>query len=163
MMSFDSLELRAVLGRFATGICVITTVREDTTAVGITANSFSSVSLDPPLVLWSLQNDSERYADFCATRYFGINVLSTHQEHLSTHYARRGANTMEAEHFQRGEVGVPLLHGALVSLECELEATHQAGDHLIIIGRVLNVVKRSDEEPLVFFGGAYRRLSAAAG
>jgi flavin reductase (DIM6/NTAB) family NADH-FMN oxidoreductase RutF len=70
---------------------------------------------------------------------------------------------MEAEHFQRGEVGVPLLHGALVSLECELEVTHQAGDHLIIIGRVLNVVKRSDEEPLVFFGGAYRRLSAAAG
>ncbi len=163
MMSFESPELRAVLGRFATGICVITTLREDMTAVGITANSFSSVSLDPPLVLWSLQKDSERYADFSTPRYFGINVLSTHQEHLSTHYARRGANTMEAGHYRRGDWGVPLLHDALVSLECELDVTHEAGDHLIIIGRVLNLVKQADEEPLVFFGGAYRRLSAATG
>lgn len=161
-MSSQSRELRSVLGRFATGVCVITTTRADSSAVGITANSFSSVSLEPPLVLWNLQNDSERYADFCSPRYFAINVLSSDQEPLSAHYASRGVHHMDTAHFASGQYGSPIVHGALASLECETETTYEAGDHLIIIGRVRSMVSGEAAEPLLFYGGAYRKLEGLA-
>ncbi len=161
-MSSQSRELRSVLGRFATGVCVITTTRADNSAVGITANSFSSVSLEPPLVLWNLQNNSERYADFSSPDYFAINVLSSDQEALSTHYARRGIYQMDAAHFEAGQHGSPIVHGALASLECETETTYEAGDHLIIIGRVRSMVSGEATDPLLFYGGAYRKLDGLA-
>ena len=158
-MSFDGREMRDALGRFATGVCVITTTSEDQRDVGITANSFSSVSLDPPLVLWNLQNGSDVYEAFATPKYFAINVLAKEQQDLSTQYAKKGDHLMDPAHYSAGNYGSPVLRESLVTFECELEATHPGGDHLIVVGRVLNIVSQSDSDPLLFFSGAYRELS----
>ena len=158
-MSLDGRDLRDALGRFATGVCVITAVTEDQRAVGMTANSFSSVSLDPPLVLWSLQNGSEVYDAFATPNHFAINVLASSQVDLSNLYAKKGDHLMEADHFSSGHYGSPVIHDALVTFECELETTHAGGDHLIVIGRVLNVHPGVEGEPLLFFSGGYRELA----
>lgn len=158
-MSFDGRELRNALGRFATGVCVITTVTENQQAVGMTANSFSSVSLDPPLVLWSLQNNSDHYAVFASSRYFAISILGSGQQAHSDKYAKKGNHELDPDHFRLGQHGVPMIHDALVSFECELEATHEGGDHLIIVGRVREMHEGPTGEPLVFFSGGYRELS----
>ena len=157
-MNLDARELRNALGQFATGVCVITTVNQEGHAVGMTANSFSSVSLDPPLVLWSLQNGSDIYDTFATPERFAINVLALEQEDLSNLYASKGDHRMAAEHYTLGSNGAPLLEGALVSFECGLHATHEGGDHLIIVGRVLDVVSREGGKPLLFHGGRYVQL-----
>lgn len=158
-MKIDSRELRDALGRFATGVCVITTVSRDGKPLGLTANSFASVSLDPPLVLWSLQNNSEVYDIYSAPEYYAINVLGAEHEALSNRYAKKGDHLMDPDHFSTGVFGSPLVHDALVSFECELHAAHQGGDHLIIVGRVLDMQSRTGGDPLLFFGGAYRALA----
>lgn len=157
-MNIDGRELRNALGRFATGVCVITTVDTDGNALGMTANSFSSVSLDPPLVLWNLQNGSDTYNAFANPRRFAINVLSAEQLDISNQYARKGDHLLSPEHYRTGRHGAPILRNALVSFECDLHATHEGGDHLIIVGRVLDVSDRPDGDPLLFFSGAYREL-----
>lgn len=157
-MSFDGRELRDALGRFATGVCVITTVAEDGQALGLTANSFASVSLDPPLVLWSLQNNSDVYNIYASAKYFSINVLEKEHRELSNQYAKKGDHKMSAEHFRSGKHSTPVIHNALVTFECELEGTHEGGDHLIIIGRVRDMHARPDGDPLVFYSGGYREL-----
>jgi flavin reductase (DIM6/NTAB) family NADH-FMN oxidoreductase RutF len=160
-MSFDGLELRNALGRFATGVCVISTVTESGQAVGMTANSFSSVSLDPPLVLWSLQNNSDVYGVFSSPRFFAVNILAREHESHSSQYAKKGEHELDAAHYRLGQHGSPLMHDALVSFECELETTHEGGDHLIIVGRVRELHERHDGEPLLFFSGGYHRLHSA--
>ena len=157
-MDFDGRELRNALGRFATGVSIVTTVTEEGQAVGMTANSFSSVSLDPPLVLWSLQTNSDHYDIFSRPRYFAINILASEQQEHSNQYAKKGQHALDAAHHYQGEHGSPLIHNALVSFECELETTHEGGDHLIIIGRVRAMHERSDGAPLVFYTGGYREL-----
>ena len=157
-MSFDGRELRNALGRFATGVCLITTVTEDGEPLAITANSFSSVSLEPPLVLWNLQNNSDVYEHFAGPRHFAINVLAKEQQPLSSQYAKKGQHTVEQAHFRSGKYGAPIIHDALVSFECELDATHEGGDHLIIVGRVLDMQERPDGDPLLFYAGGYREL-----
>ena len=157
-MSLDGRELRNALGRFATGVCVITATNEDGKAVGMTANSFSSVSLDPPLVLWCLQNGSEMYDAFAAPRSFAINVLALEQEDLSNFYAKKGDHMMLEEHYRLGRNGAPLLRNALVNFECELETTHEGGDHLIIVGRVLDMVSLPTGKPLLFHAGRYGEI-----
>jgi flavin reductase (DIM6/NTAB) family NADH-FMN oxidoreductase RutF len=158
-MTIDPRELRNTLGRFATGVCVITTVTDDGRPLGLTANSFSSVSLDPPLVLWSLQNNSDVYAEYAGAGRFAINVLADRQEDLSNYYARKGEHLMDPAHFAVGAHGSPLLHDALASFECALDATHAGGDHLIIVGRVLSHACQDEGRPLLFFAGGYRRLA----
>lgn len=158
-MSFEGRDLRNAMGRFATGVCVITTMTEDQRPVGMTANSFSSVSLDPPLVLWNLQNGSDVFDEFATPKHFAINVLASSQEDLSNIYAKKGDHLMEAEHFSSGQYGSPVVHDALVTFECELETTYAGGDHLIVIGRVLNVQSGTEGEPLLFFSGGYRKLA----
>jgi len=157
-MSFDGRVLRNALGRFATGVTIVTAIAEDGRAMGMTANSFSSVSLDPPLVLWSLQNNSDVYAVFSGPRHFAINVLSTEQQALSNQYAKKGQHELEPEDFRLGKYGAPVIRHALVTFECELETTHQGGDHLIIVGRVRDMVERPSGEPLLFYCGRYREL-----
>ena len=157
-MNLDARELRNALGQFATGVCVISTVNKDGQAVGMTANSFSSVSLDPPLVLWSLQNGSDIYDTFANPDSFSINVLALEQEDLSNLYARKGDHRMPEEHYALGRNGAPMLRDALVSFECDLHATHEGGDHLIIVGRILDVVSRPTGKPLLFHGGSYGEL-----
>jgi len=158
-MTTDGRELRNALGRFATGVCLITTTTEDGQALALTANSFSSVSLNPPLVLWNLQNNSDVYDIFAHPRYFAINVLSREQEPLSNAYARKGEHLIDPDHFSAGEYGAPIIRDALVSFECELEASHAGGDHLIIVGRVLDLRTREEGDPLLFYAGGYRELA----
>lgn len=159
-MELDGRELRSALGRFATGVCLITAVNEEGEALALTANSFSSVSLDPPLVLWSLQNNSDVFTTYSKARHYAINVLAGNQQELSSRYARKGDHVLDAEHFTAGEHGgAPLINDALVQFECSLEATHPGGDHLIIVGRVHAMHAQVEGEPLVFYSGAYRALA----
>ncbi len=157
-MDFDGRELRNALGRFATGVCVITAVSPRGLPMGLTANSFASVSLDPPLVLWSLQNNSEVFDAFSRPRYYAINVLAEEHMGLSNQYAKKGDHQLDPEHFRYGRHGAPILRDALVSFECELHATHDGGDHLIIVGRVIDLLTRPTGQPLLFYCGAYREL-----
>jgi len=157
-MSFDGRELRNALGRFATGVCVITAVSDTQQAMGITANSFSSVSLEPPLVLWSLQNNSDAYDVFARPRYFAINILSSEQQAYDNQYARKSQHELDPAHYRLGKYGAPVIRHALVTFECELHATHEGGDHLIIVGRVREMHHRPSGEPLLFYCGGYREL-----
>ena len=156
-MSFDGRKLRDALGRFATGVCVITTT-DGQKPVGMTVNSFASVSLDPPLVLWSLQNNSDMYDVFASPRHFAINVLSKEQQEHSNVYARKGDHLLQPEHYRIGKYGSPIIRHALTTLECKLETCHDGGDHLIVIGRVRDMHTRPTGEPLLFFSGGYREL-----
>lgn len=158
-MTMDSREFRDALGCFATGVCVITANPEGQQPFGMTVNSFASVSLDPPLVLWSLQNNSEMFEVWERTTAFAVNILRADQQDLSNLYARKGDHLLEADHFTAGETGLPVLPHSLVSLECEVEATYPGGDHLIIVGRVLAMENRENGAPLVFCSGSYRELA----
>ena len=157
-MSLESRELRNALGRFVTGVCLITTVSETQEPLGMTANSFSSVSLDPPLVLWSLQNNSDVYACFASPRYFAINILSSEQQAYSNQYAKKGQHLLQSAHFRPGKYGAPIIRHALATFECELYATHDGGDHRIIVGRITDMHQRPTGEPLVFYSGGYHEL-----
>jgi flavin reductase (DIM6/NTAB) family NADH-FMN oxidoreductase RutF len=157
-MSLDGRELRDALGRFATGVCLITAVSDNQQAMGMTANSFSSVSLEPPLVLWALQNNSDVYDVFANPRHFAINILSSEQQAHSNQYAKKGQHDLDPAHFREGKYGAPVIRHALVSFECELYATHEGGDHLIIVGRVKALHQRPTGEPLLFYSGGYHEL-----
>lgn len=157
-MSFDARELRNALGRFATGVCVITTQTDDGRALGLTANSFSSVSLEPALVLWNLQNNSEVFTEFAHPRCFAINILALEHLDLSNQYARKGNHLLDPAHYRLGRNGAPVLRDALVTFECSLWANYEGGDHAIIVGEVLDLIQRPDGEPLLFFSGGYREI-----
>ncbi|MFV0277864.1 MAG: flavin reductase family protein, partial [Parahaliea sp.] len=157
-MELEGRELRNALGRFATGVCLITTTTQERLPIGMTANSFAAVSLDPPLVLWSLQNGSDVYREYAAARSFSINVLSREQTALASQSARKGGHALQQEHFRLGKYGAPMIRNALVTFECELDATHSGGDHLIIVGRVKHMSHRPTGKPLLFYSGGYGEL-----
>ncbi len=158
----NSRQFRDALGMFPTGVCLVTLVDSEGRARALTVNSFSSVSLEPPLVLWSLQKNSEIYSVYADHPLYSINLLSAAQEDLSTQYAMKGDHYMEPEHFLIGANGAPLLHGALARFQCRLSDSHDAGDHTILIGEVLEYENLAGprDRPLVFFGGQYRALRA---
>jgi flavin reductase (DIM6/NTAB) family NADH-FMN oxidoreductase RutF len=146
---------RDALGRFATGVTVVTV---DTLEgpMGFTANSFSSVSLDPPLVLWSPARASSRYPFYAAARHFTIHVLGAEQDDLSRRFSRGGAGFDGLARVTTPE-GVPVIPGTLARFDCEHHAAHDGGDHLIVIGRVLRAAFR-DGPPLLFSQGGYGRF-----
>lgn len=154
---FDSHALRHALGRFATGVTIVTTVGADGHPVGLTVNSFNSLSLDPPLVLWSLRRSSPSLAAFRAAPRFAVNVLAESQIELSRSFASKVAHKFVDGLWQRGDDGVPLLAGAAACFLCQTASHHEAGDHELFIGRVLRLAD-SHEPPLLFQGGRYRRL-----
>lgn len=158
-MNFTGLQLRDMLGRFATGVCLVTVTDEANVAHAVTVNSFASVSLDPPLVLWSLQKDSDVYGLYAEAPRYAINVLSEAQQELSTRYAQKGGHVMEKSHYRPGENGAPVVDGGIAHLECSLEQPIDGGDHTIVLGRVTRIFAGESAPPLLFFGGAYRRLS----
>lgn len=153
----DSLGLRNAMGMFATGVTVITTRCADGTLAGFTANSFSSVSLDPPLILWSLGLHAPSLHAFEACSHFAINVLSASQAELSQRFATSGIDKFAGLEWREGLGGAPLIADCLATFECAREACHPGGDHKIFVGRVERLA-RQDGEPLVFFGGRYRTL-----
>ncbi len=158
-MSFDNREFRNALGTFATGVCVITGEAKDAGPFGMTVNSFASVSLEPPLVLWSLQNNSEMYDVFETCTRWAVNILSLDQKDISSQYATKGNHALSSEHNELGRCGMPVLANSLVSLECELEARYPGGDHAILVARVLDMTRRDGDEPLLFCNGAYAALA----
>jgi flavin reductase (DIM6/NTAB) family NADH-FMN oxidoreductase RutF len=150
----DPLEFRRTLGRFASGITVVTTVHEGRT-YGMTANAFVSVSLDPPLVLVSIDNRANLHRILPQSKRYGVSILSDKQEDFSQHFAGRPKEGSEIPFVERA--GVPLLDGALAHLVCEVVDAHPAGDHTLYIGRV-EYLDYHDGAPLLFFTGVYRNL-----
>ena len=146
--------LRQALGRFATGITVITTRTPEGRLEGLTANSFSSVSLDPPLVLWSLRRQAPSLRGFVEAGRFAVNVLAAEQSGLSRHFATPLADKFAGVTWEEGQDGCPLLPGCLARFECRTERTVEAGDHLIFIGRIYRL-KHRDGVPLLFNAGHY--------
>ncbi|MFV0477427.1 MAG: flavin reductase family protein [Parahaliea sp.] len=157
-MDIEGRELREALGRFATGVCVVTTTTRQQQAIGMTVNSFAAVSLDPPLVLWSIRSFAHTYTEFATARYFNVNVLSFEQQSLSLEYAQAGRRMVRPEHYRLGKYGAPVIRNALVTFECELDATHAGGDHLIIVGQVRSMTHRPSGKPLLFYSGMYGEL-----
>jgi flavin reductase (DIM6/NTAB) family NADH-FMN oxidoreductase RutF len=153
-MIIDPLLLRVALGQYATGVAVVTTTDGDGRAVGLTVNSFASVSLDPPLVLWSLGLHSACLAAFRACSHFAINVLNAEQADLSNRFATPTGDKFAGLAWSPGLGGAPLLEGCCARFECRNEAGHAGGDHIIFIGRVERF-DRQERPPLVFHGGRY--------
>jgi flavin reductase (DIM6/NTAB) family NADH-FMN oxidoreductase RutF len=152
---FDRHDLRKALGRFSTGVTVVTTRASDGRRVGMTANSFSSVSLDPPLVLWSLARHAPSAADFTGASHFAINVLAAHQHRLSHRFATPQPDKFAEVDCCEGAAGVPLLNGVIARFVCRNVKQYDGGDHLIFIGEVEHY-ERFDGEPLVFHSGCYQ-------
>jgi flavin reductase (DIM6/NTAB) family NADH-FMN oxidoreductase RutF len=162
MDSFNSRDFRNALGCFATGITVMTTCDPEGRFVGITVNSFASVSLDPPLVSFCLDRGALSVNSFLGAPYFGVNVLSEHQEALSAVFARSSSgDKFVGIPYEVGTTGCPLLPDCLSHLECAREAAHLAGDHLIVIGRVIRLAHGPDGKPLLYFRGRYAKLGEA--
>ncbi len=158
-MTFSSREFRDALGCFATGVCVVTGQPENGAPFGMTVNSFASVSLDPPLILWSLQNDSDMYDTFASCRRWAVNVLRSDQQELSNRYAAKGAHELDPAHFEPGTSGIPVMPTTLVSFECEEDARHAGGDHVILVAKVLAMTHRDSGSPLLFCAGNYATLA----
>lgn len=152
-------EIRNLLGQFATGVTVITTRGQDGRKVGMTANSFSSLSLDPPLILWSLAKTAPSLPDFCAADYFAIHMLAQEHHQLSGHFARGATDKFAGIAHQLCPAGVPLLDDALATLLCRNVQQYEGGDHLIFIGQIEHYQQRSGE-PLLFHAGQYRVAAA---
>lgn len=160
-MSLDPAEFRKAMGYFATGVTIIT-LDLDGEVHGMTANAFASVSLDPLLVLVCVDHTARTHAHLHAKKRFGVNILTEHQLAISQYYARPARTHEHAEkeagaRFGRTAKGTPMLHGALVYLECKLQSAQEAGDHTIFIAEVEDVVVR-EGDPLLFFRGKYRDI-----
>jgi flavin reductase (DIM6/NTAB) family NADH-FMN oxidoreductase RutF len=151
---FDSRELRQALGSFVTGVTVVTTVDAAGRYHGLTANSFSSVSLDPPLVLWSQASKAPSHPVFAAAPRFAINILAEDQVALSNRFATSGADKFAGLELDSGAGGVPLLRGCRAWLECTVVSRLPGGDHTIFVGEVQSI-RRTERHPLVFGSGQY--------
>ena len=151
---FDQRQLRNALGRFPTGVTVITTRGPGGKLEGMTANSFSALSLDPPLVLWSISTKALSLPSFIESGHFCINVLPAAHIDISHRFATPRENKYDGVTFESGLGGSPVLSDALATFECKTETTLDAGDHLLFIGRAQRISFR-DGEPLVFSAGQY--------
>jgi 3-hydroxy-9,10-secoandrosta-1,3,5(10)-triene-9,17-dione monooxygenase reductase component len=151
--SIDKKVLRTALGTFATGVTIVTT-RDAGADIGLTANSFNSVSLEPPMVLWSLAKSSFSLPAFQNGSYFAVHVLAADQEPLSNLFAKRGADKFAGLALERGEGGVPLLPGCAARFICRTAFQYEGGDHIIFVGEVLSL-DHFPRAPLVFHGGTY--------
>jgi len=157
--AFDARAFRDALGCFATGVAIAATRSPDGTPVGLTINSFSSVSLDPPLILWSIDLGSGNLASFQAADAFSINILAESQIELARRFAEPGAGRFEGASHSTGALGVPVIENALAVIECRTEARHPGGDHEIIVGRALHIAHAIGVRPLLFWRGRFGGLA----
>tara|TARA_R110001583_G_scaffold194720_3_gene366605 strand:- start:155919 stop:156413 length:495 start_codon:yes stop_codon:yes gene_type:complete len=153
-----SRNFRNALGMFATGITVVTMRTPTGELIGLTVNSFNSVSLDPPLVVWSLSSNLPSLKLFEECEYYAINVLAADQEAVSQRFASRMGDRFAGLGFDHGMGGAPLLHGCCARFECRNTTRHAGGDHVVFISEVVRF-DRTPSEPLIYFGGSYRHLS----
>jgi len=159
---FDSRAFRSALGCFPTGVAVITTTSSAAQHMGITVNSFASVSLDPPLVLWCLDKKSDRFNAFTNAPGYTINILGTEHQSVSSRLAKQGEHSLDGVALEATELGPPALMDALAVFECTSEQVHDAGDHVILVGRVVRFHRHEAGAPLVFFKGKYGALAEAS-
>ncbi|AMO25378.1 flavin reductase family protein [Ramlibacter tataouinensis] len=152
---FSALEFRTALGMFATGVTIVTARAADGQVIGLTANSFNSVSLAPPLVLWSLAQAAASLAVFRAGSHYAINVLAREQKALAERFASRGNDRWSGVSFIEGNGGAPLLEGAAATFECFNRSRYEEGDHVIFVGEVERCSWRAGASPLLFHGGRY--------
>ena len=158
-MSVDPTAFRAVLGRYATGVAIVTTRGPDGYPVGLTVNSFTSVSLDPPLVLFCLDRQAGSGPAFAATDCFAVNILGTDHAPVSSRFADPAAERFVEDQTVEWETGAPVLAHALAALDCRVHARHDGGDHVILVGRVVRAAVVVDSAPLVYWRGDYRALA----
>lgn len=155
----DSRMFRRALGQFATGVAVITAQAENGSAIGLTMSSFNSVSVDPPLILFSMDRKAFSLAAMTGAAGYAVNILGRDQERLSDQFARSLSDKWSAVEHRLGHAAAPLIAGALAHFECEPYAQYDGGDHVIFVGRVLRFSAYPTNEPLIFFRGAYRSLA----
>ncbi|KAI5914071.1 flavin reductase family protein [Thauera sp. 2A1] len=151
---FDPQDFRAALGTFTTGVTIITTRTAGGEAIGITANSFNSVSLDPPLVLWSLAKNARSLEAFASSKHWNVHVLSADQEALSGRFARQGEDKFAGLELEEGVSNAPLLTDCTARFQCRTAFSYDGGDHVIFVGEVL-AYDRSTRPPLVYQAGQY--------
>jgi len=159
-MDLDIKGLREALGCFPTGIAVMTAASTELSHIGITVNSFTSVSLEPPLVLWCIDRRSRRYPHFAQAPGFTVSILASGHRDVSTRLARAGEHNLDGIALIPTELGPPALADSLAIFECARESVQDAGDHAILIGRVLRFARHdSAGAPLVYFRGKYGALA----
>jgi flavin reductase (DIM6/NTAB) family NADH-FMN oxidoreductase RutF len=155
----DKDQFRRACSKFATGITVASVIGIDGAPHGLTVNSFTSVSLTPPLVLFCIDVGSGVLRHFRPARFFGINVLEEHQRPVSSHFARKGHDRFTGVTWVPGKTGVPLLPGALATLECRTVRRFAVGDHLVVIGQAVAVTAAHGGKPLLYFASGYHEIS----
>lgn len=159
-MTVDTRALRNAFGNFVTGVTLVTTVGADGKAIAMTANSFSSVSLDPPLVLWCIDKGSDRLGTFMDSKCFAINILAANHQELSGRFARKGQPYMDGVAYETWVTGSPVIADAAAIFDCEKFAAHDAGDHIILVGLVRKFDSPENSgKPLVFHKGGYCALA----
>lgn len=157
-MEFDSKNLRNVLGFFTTGVAIITTQDSEGKSVGVTVNSFSSVSLSPPLILFSMATTSNCTSTFEACKVFTVNVLGTRQKDLALMFAKPSSADWDSVAIAQGDNGCPKIEGSIAHLECEMFNIVPGGDHLIFIGKVTGIRSEEHDAPLIYYRGAFKEL-----
>ena len=154
----DPRTLRDALGCFATGVTIVTAISDDDVPVGLTVNSFTSVSLDPPLLLVCLAKAAASATALIEAEHFAVNVLQTGQQPASIRFSTRYEDRFGPNDWSPGEYGAPVLNQSVGVFECERHAVHDGGDHHILLGRVVKATFDASLDPLLYFRGRYRRL-----
>ena len=155
--SFTQLELRNALGSFATGVTIITTLGKNGQKVGMTANSFNSVSLTPPLILWSIGKSTNCFEDFMAAEAFAVHVLAEDQQDLSNRFATTGIDRFAELECTKGFLGTPILPHYSACFQCKMSHQYEGGDHIIMLGEVIEF-NDNQHQPLLFHRGNYNNL-----
>ena len=153
--AFAAADFRAALAMFATGVTIVTAVDANGRQIGLTANSFNSVSMDPPLVLWSLSRLAGSMPAFKRGSHYAINILSADQRALAERFASHHVERFEGVAHRAGASGVPLIDGAAAHFECFNRSRYEEGDHVIFVGEVEHCARREGAKPLLFHGGRY--------
>lgn len=161
--TLDQAMLRRVCGTYATGVAIVSVTCADGTPCGLTVNSFASVSLDPPLVLWSLRSASPSLQHFDGDGPFAINILAEHQDELALKFAKPADDKFDGVRLEPGASGAPIIGGSVAHLECRAHSRMEAGDHIVFVWEVVAVSQPADAQgsdaPLAFFGGRFHGLA----
>ncbi|MDX2274606.1 MAG: flavin reductase family protein [Hyphomonadaceae bacterium] len=161
MTELTTRKLRELFGLFATGVVIVTAVSPDGEPIGLTVNSMASVSLEPPLLLWCLASNSQSRAAFTDGARFDIHILSEHQAPIALHFARKARDKFDTDPHWRRDPKPPRVDGVLARLACTVHATHEAGDHIIIIGQI-EAAEHTSGPPLVFYASKFGRFAQQA-
>ena len=157
-MTFDRRTFRDALGCFATGVTIVTALDPEGRLLGITANSFSSVSLEPPLILFSLARKAYSFEAFCRSRHFAVNVLAAGQAELADSFAQALADKWAGVEFDVWDTDCPIIKGAHAQFECRTASTYDGGDHVIFLGSVERMAHHPNRPPLIYYRGGYHEL-----